>query len=560
MISLDDFQPEYTYNESLKLYGRVMRDNGTGYHSFVPPGTVVHPTRENLRFAQQLLHRNEPDSSFRACEVIAAVLREQQGDPTHDAYGVWPWFVEENCDQMAPPDKNWAAFNGAFLLTMLCRHADQIPPTLQKEMEDATRQACYSIFRRNVGPDYTNIALMTAAVTLCFGEKFQHPIFFEFGKTLLEKFRRFTWQQGSFAEYNSPTYTMVALEEIERILMLVKDTASREIAEELRFHAWDLISNHYHPATGQWAGPHLRSYSDTLTKGKVGQLSAYTGQTLHWYGKPGETEKLSAPPDALFREVDLRPCPEVFIHRFQTLEKPGQTRVTPFTQARPNRGAFIGSTWMSERACLSTVNLCTTWTQTYGNIGYWVDDDALYSMRLRMLNGERDFSSFTLTQAQADNAVLSLLRPVKGLGNWHPLLDVPADGVFTTTDLRLSLEIRGPDLAVIEETRDYVVLRGGNHLIELHLGPATFMGLPGSWSCQQKEGKLCLQCVLLPGTVETRWEESLTNSGMGLAFALDSQSKISAPTWTPDDQNWQAAWKLGDTSLAVSQPPNTKSW
>ncbi len=66
----------------------------------------------------------------------------------------------------------------------------------------------------------------------------------------------YTRQQGGFNEYNSPTYTMVALEEVEAILSFVRDAEARTAAGELHRIIWEMIAGHWHPGTNQWAGPH----------------------------------------------------------------------------------------------------------------------------------------------------------------------------------------------------------------------------------------------------------------------------------------------------------------
>ncbi|MBL7373529.1 hypothetical protein INQ23_29865, partial [Escherichia coli] len=79
------------------------------------------------------------------------------------------------------------------------------------------------IMRRDVGPAYTNISVMGARVTLAAGELMRDAKLLDYGRKRLTGLLDYTRQQGGFNEYNSPTYTMVALEEVEAILSFVRD-------------------------------------------------------------------------------------------------------------------------------------------------------------------------------------------------------------------------------------------------------------------------------------------------------------------------------------------------
>ena len=76
---------------------------------------------------------------------------------------------------MSPPDWNWADFLGANLLQISRDHRDILDPDLLQQVDHAIVHACHAIIKRNVGPGYTNIAIMGAYVTLVAGELFQLP-------------------------------------------------------------------------------------------------------------------------------------------------------------------------------------------------------------------------------------------------------------------------------------------------------------------------------------------------------------------------------------------------
>jgi len=177
--------------------------HGPGYHTRVPNGAWAHPTRESLAYALDLLRTGEGWRVERAATIVRQVLTLQDTDPLSPTYGIWPWLLEEPLAAMAPPDWNWA---------------DALPGDLAAEMRASLGHAAWSIFRRNVRLGYTNIAIMGAGVALAAGTLLDEPRLVEYGRRRLRALVEYTADQGGFAEYNSPTYTLVALRECSAIV------------------------------------------------------------------------------------------------------------------------------------------------------------------------------------------------------------------------------------------------------------------------------------------------------------------------------------------------------
>jgi hypothetical protein len=240
---------EKNYNPELRMIGKTWVS--PGYHSDIPSGSWIHPTLDSLKYAAALLSRRAPGELERSADILRAVIALQEESPTHDAYGVWPWMYEQPLERMSPPDKNWADFCGNALMLILKRAALDFPAELVELVELSIRRAAYAIFRRNVRPDYTNIAIMGGVMTACAGELLNEDWLLDYGRTRLSDVVHHLQTQGDFTEYNSPTYTMVALEESERGLFLSHDPGVRKACEALRRHAWEVIAAHFHPATSQ---------------------------------------------------------------------------------------------------------------------------------------------------------------------------------------------------------------------------------------------------------------------------------------------------------------------
>jgi len=426
------------YSEEYDMLGLTF--SSPGYHTNVPNGEWVHPTRQTLDYATALLERNEEGDAERSGRIISAVLKLQETREGHSYRGVWPWLMEESVDEMSPPDRNWSDFCGARLAQMLIDYPELIPTSLQAEVKDALRLAADQIRTRNVGPGYTNIAIMGGGVAVACGELLDDPTLVVYGRERLEKVVDYFEENGGFSEYNSPTYTRVALEEADRALYLVRDEASRDAAQRVRRFAWEAVAESFHPATRQWAGPHARAYGDLLDAATLRQLSEATGLDLSVsYALKAEAEKSEL-------SMSLTPhlaCPDDLVERFRSLpsEEPYEIRRTFQANEDPEK-AVHGTTWMSEDACFGTVNRSEFWTQRRPIIAYWAMPNAAPAVfRVRFLHDGEDFASMGVRCLQNGSTVYGSCEPLRNKGSWHLSLDRPEDGVFVASDFRLRFEL-----------------------------------------------------------------------------------------------------------------------
>jgi hypothetical protein len=237
---------------------------GPGYHTRVPAGTKVHEVVVGFTYTLGLLEEGSPGSLTRALGILDRLLPLQDLDPTRATYGIWPWLLEEPLDQMSPPDWNWADFPGVRLAHMLGVFGDRLPPAHREAVQRALHAAARSIFRRNVGPGYTNICFKGAAVCGAAGELLDDPFLRDYALARLENFIAYVRANGGFTEYSSPTYTMVVLHEAERSLLVLRSPALRDAVAAVHRLCWDDIIAALHPPTGQFCGPISRTYSDRL--------------------------------------------------------------------------------------------------------------------------------------------------------------------------------------------------------------------------------------------------------------------------------------------------------
>ena len=459
---------------------------GIGYHTALTPGTPVHPTRDSLRYAHELLLSESPEHRTRAHGIIRKVISLQDTNPDNRTYGIWSWYLEEPLGDMRPPDWNWADFLGAILATILARIPERVPEALAGEMKASLAHAAAAIVRRDVGPGYTNIAIMGGGVTAAAGELLGDASLSNYGRERLGKSVEHAGHHGSFNEFNSPTYTFVALAELERTLAIVRDPIAREHAEALRRFAWGSIAAYYHPATAQFAGPQSRAYSDWLPASTVAKLVRGTGLPLPYRAGDGSL----AAPEADAGEPSLfpsLPCPDDIRPRFEALpETPHELRQT-FVREKDASRSITGATWFDEEACLGSMNRGYFWTQRRVLLGYWhTEEDAAVCLRLRFLHDGRDFASATVENAQAGPAVLTRFGTRPDGGDWHGHLDRPEDGVFHAGSFRARYQLQGVGVAAHQLNDTTFALRAGSREAIVHGLPGVFFGHDVRWEHGQE--------------------------------------------------------------------------
>lgn len=546
-----------SYNPSLSML--TTRYHTNGYHTALKNVEWVHSSRESIEYALALLDTGIAEYGERACSVIRQVISLQDQHPAHDTYGLWSYYYEEPLERMAPPDWNWADFIGKVLVLIAKRHRARLPETLLAELEQAVYHACESIIRRNMGPHYTNIAIMGSLVTIGAGEVFGHQRYLDFGLKRFEAFCRYTQQLNTFQEYNSPTYTIVAILELSKLRQLTRHPKALEICEQMLDLAWSMVGSHFHAATRQWAGPHSRSYSTLLSKAAFSFLSlaagipwqeAADGPLLYnpeWY-KSGVRcpEKYRS----LFTERAAREIREIYYRSEDGYEKVATTYMTPsFTIASASKEVM--------------------WNQRRNLLAYAVGKEGktVYAA-LRMLHDGYDFSAPVFSSQQDKGHLLCGLQLSVNGGDTHIGLD-RINGAVEASDLRLRLEIGGAAENVeAMPVEGGAVLRIGHVRLELYQLAAVFEGGNGlldpapEWAVSREDGKLNLDLVLYHGPRAKIDIAGLRRAGLMFALSMEqalsggqedlSLAKQEAISVHAEDGTLEGRWQPGDKLLTLS--------
>ena len=460
-----------------------------GYHSRLSD-CMVHEVRLSFSYAYALLNRDSEGDRERAHDILYRVIALQDANPARKTYGIWQYYLEEDLEEMNPPDWNWADFNGKTLLKILAEHGEKLTADIRPRIVDAICRACDAIIRRNVGPTYTNISIMGAYVTIYAGELLNRLDYFLYGKKRLETLYHYNVDKGNFTEFNSPTYTFVCLEDLSGLIRDVRDADCVRMAEELADLAWATIALHYHVPSGQLAGPHDRAYAMLLgdgTKLAIERALDYKVSLV------SATDRSEVPVGIEFCAQEMK-CPEKYVPYFT--EVSGE-RVIDQTFAS-GRMAY---TYMDGKFTLGSLHREITWNQHRNVLGYFGTNQAPVAVNLKCLHDGWDYSSGLSATVQDKGRALTAIGFVTNGGDTHCNLDMVKNATITASDLRVRWLFEGAveGLTLREAGEGQYEVTDG--IVTVRVGfPYTVFGTNTvRFETSRTERTLCIDAVLYGG-------------------------------------------------------------
>ncbi|PTY02311.1 hypothetical protein DB346_09375 [Verrucomicrobia bacterium LW23] len=466
-----------------------------GYHSLIPTGERVHDIRASFHYARELMEAEDAAGHQRAIGILRKLLPLQDRDPVSATYGLWSWHLEEPLEKMDRPDWNWADFCGLALIALLNTSAPRLPEDVRTAARDAVHHAAGSIYRRNMGPHYTNISIMGGIVCSLAGELLGESRMLEYGVRRLRQAVEYFGAQGGFNEYNSPTYTRVVLLDCEEALRFLKSPYARESVRFLYEKAWETLARHYHPATGQWAGPHSRDYHTFMRAEMWAWLRTRTGiaAPLH---PLAESKEFVGASHAVAEGVA---CPPRLLERFIALPSAEYTFSETFHRGKTRD--VVGTTWMHQEACLGSVNEEFFWDQRRVLLGFWNGAaGSAVALRLRFLHDGQEFTSAYVRNVQDGPRVLSAVHLLLGRGDIHPEWGNPGNDEFRAHDFRLRYELRGLDVQADELSPGTFALRSGRWQAVIRPAPGRFGEAAAEWRIERHQDWVALDAVCYQGT------------------------------------------------------------
>ena len=536
------------YDPNLKMIRKPF--HSPGYHTTLKGG-FVHPTRDTFTYAVALLDSGIEEYRQRAEEVLEKVLSLQDTDPSSKTYGIWSWFYEEPLEQMSPPDWNWADFCGKELLQVALDHSDRISPDLLRKVKKSIYHAAQSIIRRNMGPHYTNIAIMGTYVTLVAGQILKDDKIWEYGKNRLRRIHEYTMYHGAFTEYNSPTYTIVALEDISRMLLHVKDKECLEMIEDLNLIGWKCLAEHFHPATWQWAGPHSRCYKSIQDKLFWSRIQIATDGKVRFLPDDELESQIT------WHRIKLK-CPEEFLPYFTDIDGERYIRETFYKGSRGERSQ-TAVTFMTPQYTIGSFCQSEMWNQRRALIGYFGNHKQPVCMHMRFLHDGYDYSSATFHCVQSKNKLLAILNFATDGGDTHISLDKIINATIQASDLRLRLEFTGA-IDQLEcpkewEPNQSIICRVNETFIHFLIPKCSFGDFPISYEIIREDDKIGIDVVFYQGENRTICFNELSEAICVMAMQIhDGDLESAAPmniALTLSNDKLRASWIVDDETLSI---------
>ena len=226
-----------------------------------------HLVRETSWYALGLLLRNRPGDVERAIQAIESVLHQQIDEPEQPYDGTFQRSPEE----AHPParyaqlfvqyDPNWREFIGTTFAVILEDFSDRLPEPLRKRMELSILHAVNGEIKEGrLKPNYTNIALMHGFLWTWAGRRVKRASWISEGEKFAGDVYALFAKNGTFEEYNSPTYYGVDLYGLGLWRAYGTSPAVRRMGTEMEAGLWKDIALFYHAGLKNVAGPYDRSY------------------------------------------------------------------------------------------------------------------------------------------------------------------------------------------------------------------------------------------------------------------------------------------------------------
>lgn len=460
-----------------------------------------HDICYNARYASYVISLNLDKYYERAGKIILRVLGLQDSDENSATYGVWSYFLEQSLSEMGYVDYNVADFIAKTFLDILIRNPKAVSEEVSGQIKIGLMRALESIIRRNIAPDYTNISIIGCMNLIAAGELLDNERYFDIGKKRLKKLLEYTRYNTAFSEYNSSDYALLDIEEISRMLDFFKDEESRQMAEELNYYAWDMLTTHFNTNIEQLSPPQSRAYID-LEKGRINAV-IYLGTK----GKYGRLDSIDiiAPPWLI---VGLK-CPEKCqeklnqngerwiehtYYRKNSIITPDEERTIILDNDCPDMTA---RTYMTDKFSIGSFSASDLWKQRRTCMVLWGKDKPCY-LRLRGMKDNNDFCSGMVYASQYKNTILANLGFATDRGANHYIIDGDKSGIYTACKLYFKFELGGKTEAVtVSRNGDEFLFADGETEVKLCIHKWIFDGEAGKIYFDEKEK--CVELICFEG-------------------------------------------------------------
>jgi hypothetical protein len=492
--------------------------NGYNYHTDATSGRL-HQLRGSFSYALDLLDLGDKQYEQRAFDILEKCISLQDTLSGSKTKGIWGYYLEEPlATKKSPPDFNWADFNGATLLEVWMGHHAKIPERMKPIIQRSLILAAQSIEKRNITMSYTNIAIMGTYVTYMVGHIFDDANLKAYSTDRLKRFYNHTLEKGGFTEYNSPTYTIIAIDELSRMKEHIIEPNAKQMIDKLYYTGWETIAKHYHTPTGQWLGPHSRAYNSTLQNSFYDLINRASKGAIEL--KPNLTFTYSRLKHSIPK--DLYPY-------FQSGKYP-KTQKEVFELVEPK---IEGTSFMTPQYALATASRSSMWNQRRPFLAYWGTVQQPKYLQVRFLHDNYDFSSASFYSQQKDNKVLAAINLNLGGGDKHISIDRMTTGKFKAKDLRIRFEFGKQTSEILPKKNDQAIEANVDGLkMSVQLYKTVFDKYEGHWEKGFDKNGAWWDYVIYNGAEVEFDLNTIKEAAWGFTFSIGNSTET-LPNGTP---------------------------
>jgi hypothetical protein len=502
------------------------------------PAPHEHLPRESAWYAEALLARGRPDDITKARKILVAVLSAQERRASSRWYGLWPVSVEVPLNDSRSPDINWAEFLSTALFNVLVYDA-LLPPSLVDSLDAANMRTVAFLRGRELGPTFHNMHALQTGVFLRAAARYDWPMARIGATARIATVDTLLSRRRTRDEYNSPTYSWLALEALGRARPAAARLgvpASTLLATGMNVLCTDL-RRHYLPDMGEIAGPHSRAYGAMLSGWLQRDVERLLTDTVTGCPGPGGVSRFS------------RVLVDTFIP------------VRPGTVTEPiylgGRLRVVGTTLVERDLAIGSVSVGGFWAQHQPLIAYVGDASKHGYLRLRVLRDGVDFAGAQWFAAQRPGAALGAVLFATDGGTDHP--QHPFDPrALPLREIRVRFEFGGalrPDSLPLPGKRGITTVRLGTHHFVLGVSFASVGALKSHWERADGVGETHLDLVL---TSDAATLPLLVVPEAAIVVVVGSDGAVASPAPVVDrlgDGTLGATW--GSLSLRVPVRPTT---
>jgi hypothetical protein len=462
--------------------------------------------------------------------------------------------MEEPLGQGPYVDRNWADFLGKDLLHIVIYHTGRLNGQLVEDVDKSLRRACDAIRIRNVRPGYTNIAVMGSYDTLVAGETLGDQELIANGLQRLRDLHEFVQDNGTFTEYNSPAYTMVAMKDLATFRHHVKHSEAKAMVDDLFRLSWEIVAHHFHPPTLQWSGPNSRSYN-VLKPGENRRNEGMLRTIEEWTSEAVDFGLGTTPQEPEWACLDAR-CPADLESYLTDIGEPREIVETVVKREPLNH---VATTYLTPDLTLGSINHQDTWNQRRNVLAYWGTAGSPSCLKVRLIYNGYDLSTGAIWTQQAENRVLGAVTFATDGGGKHLSLERLVNGTFDAAELALRFEFSGaaatasiaPPDTLDESTK--VMDQGMD--ISIQVPYSGFSDHTLYWSTVQSDEGACLDVTVHRGETQTFVLPEIEQAVIAFALQFGGNDTIAPAQAKRNGQVLAIEWN--ELAFTVPTKPDT---